>query len=177
MLTGKDTSAFNVVFFCLLALGLLNSCVDGRVGSSPGNYLDNSFNSVEKLTEKFLEAAKDGDFQIMETIAADQEEFERLLWPYLPASRPGTNLTPDFVWRQSQIQSLSSLRSTANRLKGKDIDLIRVELSGDTREYGELKLLMEPEAVISIDGREEKVQLFGAIMMLNGEFKIYSYSL
>jgi len=172
-----DTSAFKVVILCLLALGVLNACEDGQGGSSPGNHLDNSFNSVEKLTEKFLEAAKDEDFQTMELVAADQEEFERLLWHHLPASKPGTNLTPDFVWNQSQLQSLSSLRSTVRRLKGKNIELIRVVLSGDTREYGDLKLLMEPEAVISIDGNEEKVQLFGAIMILGSEYKVYSYSL
>ncbi len=177
MFTRRNTSALKVILPCLIFLGAACSRMDSRGGSSPAGRLNNSFSSAEQLTEGFLEALKDGDFQTMELIAADREEFERLLWPHLPASRPDTNLTPEFVWRQSQIKSLSSLRATMSRYKGTDIDLVRVELSGEVRDYGELRLFMEPEVVVAMDGVEKRVKLFGSMMLLDGEYKIYSYSL
>ena len=177
MLIRINTSLLKVILPLLLLLPLSSSCRDSEGGSSPERRLDNSFNSAESLTEKFLSALRDGDLETMEKIAADREEFEILLWPHLPASKPGTNLTPDFVWKQSQIQSLAGLRETINRFKETDIELVRVELSGEIRDYGELRLFMEPEVVVSTEGNERKVQLFGALMMLDGEYKIYSYSL
>lgn len=177
MLFRKNTFVFKVIVLCLVSAGAIWACKGGQGGSSPGKRLDKSFNSVEKLTEEFLVALQNEDLQTMKEIAANQEEFERLLWPHLPASRPGTNLTPEFVWRQSQIQSLSSLRSTMDRYKGSDLNLIRVELSGEVRDYGELKLFMEPVVIVSVEGVEKKVDLFGAVMRLDGEYKIYSYSL
>lgn len=166
-----------VILPLLLLVPLAGGCRDSRGGSSPESRMDNSFSSAEAVTERFLSALRAGDVEIMEKIAADREEFESLLWPHLPASKPGTNLTPEFVWKQSQIQSLAGLRETINRFQETDIELVRVELSGEIRDYGELRLFMEPEVVVSVEGRERKVQLFGALMMLDGEYKIYSYSL
>lgn len=162
---------------CLVLLALFFGCGDRRAGSSPVIILDNSFSSIEDLTEGFLEALNDRDLQGMMLIAADKDEFETHLWPHLPASNPGTNLTPEFVWKQSQIKSLSSLRSTINRYGGRDMKLVGVELSGDVRWYGRLKLFMEPEVIVTIDGLERKIQIFGSVMELEGEYKIYSYSL
>lgn len=161
----------------LVLLALVFGCGDRRAGSSPGIILDNSFSSIEDLTEGFLKALNDRDLQGMMLIAADKDEFETYLWPHLPASNPGTNLTPEFVWEQSQIKSLSSLRSTINRYGGRDMKLVGVELSGDVRGYGRLKLFMEPEVIVTIDGLEKKIQIFGSVMELEGEYKIYSYSL
>jgi hypothetical protein len=161
----------------LVLLALLFGCGNRPAGSSPGIILDNSFSSIEDLTEGFLETLIDGDLQGMMLIAADKDEFETYIWPYLPASNPGTNLTPEFVWEQSQLKSLSTLRSTMNRYAGRDIKLVGVELQGEVREYGRLKLFMEPEVIVTIDGLEKKIQIFGSVMELEGEYKIYSYSL
>ena len=166
-----------VILPCLIILGAACSRMDSWGGSSPVGRLENSFSSAEKLTEEFLAVLKDGDVQAMERIAADREEFERLVWPHLPASRPGTNLTPEFVWRQSQIKSLSSLSATMGRYGQTDIRLIKVDLSGEVREYGELRLYMEPAVQVAIDGVEKRIRLFGSMMLLDGEYKIYSYSL
>ncbi len=164
-------------FFGLVLLAVLFGCRDNRDGSSPEFILDNSFASVESLTEGFLKSLENGDIHKMQLMAADKDEFESYLWPYLPASKPGTNLTSDFVWEQSRMKSLSSLRSTVSRYGGKEIKLVGVELSGGVREYGRLKLFMDPEVIVSIDGVEQKTRMFGAIMTLEGEYKIYSYSL
>ena len=177
MTLGNWIHTLKFALSCLVLLAVLFGCHDSRNGSSPEFIMDNSFGSVESLTEGFLESLKNGDMHKLQLIAADKDEFESYLWPHLPASRPGTNLTSEFVWEQSRMKSLSSLRSTMNKYGGKDIKLVGVELSGEVREYGRLKLFMDPEVIVSIDGVEQKTRMFGSIMTLDGEYKIYSYSL
>lgn len=172
-----NNPTLKVILTCLVLAGAICSCREGLGGSFPQASLDCSFSSAEALTEEFLKDLKAGDLETLELIAVDREEFKRLFWPHLPASRPGTNLTPDFVWEQSQIRSLSSLRSTVSRYRDRDIRLIRIELSGEVRDYGEVRLFMEPEVVVSVEGTERKTRLFGPIMLLDGEYKIYCYSL
>lgn len=178
MMINRNLNSLLIIIVTLLTTLSPGCSRNEGFGNSPDKDLDYYFGSIEELSRSFLAALQEGDLPAMREMAVDREEFERLIWPHIPASRPGSNLTVEFVWRQAQLNSLSGLRETVDRFSlARNIELVRVDLTGEAREYGEVRLLMRPWIVLSVDGHEKRVEMFGAVMLHDSKYKIYSYSL
>jgi len=65
---------------------------------------------------------------------------------------------------------------TYGRFRGQDWELVRLEFTGETTDYGGFLVHRDSRMIVrSTDGAERSVRLFGAILEQDGAFKIYSF--
>jgi hypothetical protein len=135
-----------------------------------------TFASVEELAGAVLEGIEAGRGDALWALALTREEFEGVVWPVLPASRPERNTPIDYVWGDLQQKSSSSLSRILHRYRGRRYDLAGVELAGETRSYG--SFLVHHDArlrVVAAGGTPQTLDLFGSIIERDGRFKIFSW--
>ena len=143
----------------------------------PPHHLLRSAQTPQEAAQTFLEALQEGDEYAIREMALTREEFEKYVWPDIPASRPGTNLTVDFVWRQMAMRSYSQMESLIRRNKGKHYTLVRLEARKGVWEYPSFRLHKDTWLVVRDEsGQQRKVKFFTSVMEVQGEFKIYSYN-
>lgn len=131
--------------------------------------------SLDALGRRFLDALATSDRGELRSIAITKEEFERNVWPKLPASEPGSNLTPDWVWNQYAAKNEASFKILLSRYGGRKLDYAGLEFRGETRDYGDFLLHMESVLRIVDHGEEKKVRLFGSVIEEAGQYKIYGF--
>lgn len=137
--------------------------------------LSDAYDSPESASREFLEVLAHGDRERILALALNREEFETLIYPTLPASRPGSNLSAEFVWRQSLLQSLAGLSRTMH-YAGRKYELIGVRAAGGTKQYKGFVLLCDVRLKVrNEDGQERELRLFSSIIEMDGQYKIYSY--
>jgi hypothetical protein len=133
---------------------------------------------VEDLARQFLDALHDENGQGILDLAISREEFEQFVWPELPASRPGANLTVEFVWNQLNMRSQADFRGTFSRNKGNKWELLEVRFEEKVQEYPTFRIHKDARLlVLDESGRQKEMNLFGSIIELDGEFKIFSFVL
>ena len=160
----------------LVAAGPLWFTVGRDQESSRVRNLDGSEFSPQALTERFLEALESGDLKNVVAHALDREEFEQIVWPRLPHSRPGTNLTPEFVWGQTVVKSLSALGRTFSDHGTRHYRLLKLRFAAPTQDYGTFVLHRDPWLRLRDEnGNEKNLRLFGSVLEKDGEFKFYSF--
>lgn len=132
--------------------------------------------SPEVLARHFLEVLSRGDRQEILGLALTEEEFREFVYPVLPASRPGSNLSAEFLWSQTQLRSLGGFSKTMKHA-GKPYELLEVIVREGKREYEGFSI----HRGVSLRVRDEtgsvsEWKLFGSIIEMNGGFKIYSFA-
>ena len=140
--------------------------------------LQGSRESVETLLTDFLAALEEGDEEQIVGLTLSREEFDRVVWPQLPASRPGTNLSPSFVWESHQMRSLSGLGSILRRYGGQSLQLVKVHFREGSTDYS--TFVVHRDAFLEVTdatGGVRQLKLFGSVLELDGEFKIFSFVL
>jgi len=132
--------------------------------------------SLEKLAVDFLEALEEGDEEKIRQLALSKDEFVQFVWPELPASDPSTNLNSDFIWNQTYMHSLADLSGTLYRHKGKKYQLLGLRFEDGMEDYGRYQVHRDARLkVVNADGKEGELNLFGSVLEMQGEFKIYSF--
>jgi hypothetical protein len=132
--------------------------------------------SPEEVCRKFLDALREEDAVAIRSLAISSEEFAEFIWPRLPASNPKTNLTVEFVWNQMHMHSLADLGETFSRHKGKDYELVDIRFDKETEDYGSYKVHRDTRLLIAdSEGRRKELSLFGSLLEMNDEFKIFSF--
>ncbi len=132
--------------------------------------------SPETVAIGFLDALAREDADKIRAMAVSKEEFAHYVWPGLPASRPGTNLTLDYVWNSLQTRSESGLRHTLSTCKGRRLHLLELRFAGQTSDYGSAKVHRDTRLRVRDEtGRELELDLFGSMLEVGGEYKIFSF--
>lgn len=131
--------------------------------------------SLDALGRRFLSALESSDEASLREIAITKDEFERNVWPKLPASEPGSNLTSDWVWNQYALKNESSLSRLLRRFGGKEYEYAGFEFRGETRDYGEFLLHTEAVLRVAENGEEKRVRLIGSVIEEAGQYKIYGF--
>jgi hypothetical protein len=150
--------------------------VRALVGDPVETRLAGSRPSLDELAVDFLEALHSGDEQRIRQLALSKDEFVQYVWPELPASDPSTNLNSDFIWEQTYIHSLADLSGTLYKHKGRKYELSEVRFEDGTKDYGKYKVHRDARLrVINENGKEGELNLFGSVLEMEGEFKIYSF--
>ena len=161
---------------CGLALWAAASGCGARGPSKSAARLRNGAPSAQALAERVLRAIERQDLQALKDLSLSEEEFERHVWPELPASKPGTNLTAGFVWGDVYFRSMSRMQAIFGELKGRRLSLVRAVHRGDVEEYATHRAYPGMETVIrSEDGKEMEYTLFGTLIEMDGVWKVYSY--
>jgi hypothetical protein len=147
----------------------------GETSSTPR--LVHATASQEALAEAVLRAIADENLKAMQELSLSKEEFRRFVWPELPVSNPKTNVSLDFVWNDVYFRSMARMQASFNRLKGRNLKLVRVEHRGKVVEYKSHHAYQDMEVTIREAGGEEmSYPLFGTLIEMDGLWKVYSYA-
>lgn len=138
--------------------------------------LEAAASSPTELADRFLDHLAEGDMEGLQALGLTEEEFREFVYPELPAADPVRNTSAEFVWNQLFIRSQSSLHGTYDRLAGRRLKLVDMRFAGGTEPYE--SYLVHRESVLILadeDGVEHTERLFGSVLELDGQFKIYSF--
>ena len=154
--------------------------VQGQVQESPakadGCTLANTEDSMDALGRHFLEVLARGDREEMAALAVQKEDFATCVYPTLPASQPGSNLSVDFVWCQSYLRNLAGLAKTMD-CAGRKYEYIGLRIVDGTRDYGTFTIHRDARIRVKDEtGKEFELNLFGSVIESGGRFKIYSFA-
>ena len=145
-------------------------------GCSRTARLENTFESDEALAHAVLDGLERQDYDGLFRLAVTRDEFEGLVWPTLPVSRPEVGMPVDYVWQDTLTKSRAHLTSTLSQHGGKHYALVRVGTSGETTRQGTHEISRKTQLVVrDAQGHEQTVRLFGSIIRQDGRSKVFSY--
>ncbi len=138
--------------------------------------LVNAVSSRDALAKRFLRALADKDEPALKALQLTKPEFCNLVWPELPASRL-PNLTCDWAWEQAQLNSLSGLGKMLADHQGRHYEFVSLRWGG-IESYAGFKVHKEPRVIVKdARGVQKELQLFGSMLELNGQFKLFSLAI
>ncbi len=111
----------------------------------------------------------------MKRLRVTKEEFCQYVWPDLPASRL-PNVTCDFAWQQATLTSLGGLSKTLPKHKGKRYKLVSLRFEKGTDSYPNYKVHKDTRLTVKDEtGVEQEIKLFGSMLEMDGQFKLFSF--
>ena len=139
--------------------------------------LEYTFESPEAVAGAVLRAFDAGDRGALEALSLTEHEFRKLVWPKLPASRPGRNIPWDYVWKDLHGKSAMQMQARLNEWQREDgVAVVRVEFAGDTTEYETYRVRRKSVVVLRTSaGQEMRQRWFGSVIEQDGRYKIFSY--
>lgn len=143
-------------------------------GSAP---LANTQPSAAALANEVLAAIARADELMLRSLALNEDEFRRHVWPALPAARPERNLPFSYVWGDLRQKSDNRLRAMLSSHGGRVYHLQKVSFSGATTEYSNFHV--HRDAVLTVRdsvGADYELKLFGAAIESAGGWKIFSFN-
>ena len=160
----------SMLIACLCLTSLLS------VGCSEVPRLEDAFESDDALARAVLEGMARRDHPGLLALAVTKDEFEELVWPTLPVSRPEVDMPLDFVWQDTFTKSHAYLAQTLASVGGRRYELVRVEFDGPTTEHGTHEISRKSRLIVRDDGGQERMlRLFGSVIRQNGRSKVFSY--
>jgi hypothetical protein len=159
----------------IVSLALLMSA--GLTGCQRVRLLEHTLESPEAVAGAVLRAFNAGDRAALETLSLTEHEFRKLVWPKLPASRPGRNIPWDYVWKDLHGKSAMQLTARLNEWQREDGGTVmRVEFAGDTSDYETYRVRRKSVVVLkTAAGEETRARWFGSIIEQDGRYKVFSY--
>jgi hypothetical protein len=137
-----------------------------------------TFESDEAAARAVLDAVAHNDAEALADLALTEEDFEDVMWPTLPVSRPAVGMPMDYVWQDTLRKSRAYLAQTLADYGGKRFELVRIEFLGETTAHEGYSVSRKSQLVVKeTDGRERTIRLFGSIIRQGGRSKINSYIL
>lgn len=177
VLYGKQLQLEILLAFLAAAVGAVSLAAGQtaeRRETLPEPVLEGGLASLEELCCVFVERLNRGDRNGLAALAIGAKEFADLVFPHLPAARPGSNLTPEFLWAQTEMRSRIGLDDTL-RYAGRGfvflgVSVGDVEILGACRLFREVRLDLQDAA-----GRRIRQRLFGSVLECGGRYKLYSF--
>ena len=158
-----------------ILIGLLMASVQQT--TSELRRLDGAAGSPDELVRRFLDGLARNEPDEVRRLALSEEEFRKFVWPELPSADPRRNLTAEFVWGNLNIRSESNLHSMMAAIGGRRFIFEEIRFTGEVTQYetyrvhrGSLLALMDEV------GERQDVRLFGSVLELDGQFKIFSFN-
>jgi len=160
----------------VLSLVLASGCLlTTTFGCSSGALLSDGAPSAEALAREVLEAVRTADRGQLDRLAITEQEFRRLVWPRLPASRPERNLPFSFVWGDLRQKSQATLGGTIETYRGRLLELVSVSF-GETTDYVDYTVHRAATfRVRDTAGRESEIRACGSFLEMDGIWKVFSY--
>lgn len=182
--SGRQGSALRRVlsawFVATVALGglLVASGVASLIGCrQPSVVLEHTLESPEAVAQAVLKGLNARDFSGLQNLALTKHEFRKLVWPKLPAARPGRNIPWDYVWNDLSSKSTMQLQARVHEWRpSADGTVVKVEFTGETTDYETFRVRRKSAVTIrTSDGHETRHRLFGSIVEQGGRYKVFSY--
>lgn len=132
--------------------------------------------SNEELARAVLAALEQRDFETLRSLALGEREFRDHVWPDLPAARPERNLPFSFVWGDLHQKSEAALATLLRTHGGRHYRLERIEFLDGTTQYKTYVVHRKSQLTVrTVDGGEQRLQLFGSVLAKDGRVKVFSY--
>lgn len=139
-------------------------------------HLAHAAESPEALAEAILDRLAAADRAGLERLMLTRDEFEALVWPHLPVSRPATNMPISFVWNRLRQQSDGRLSQVLAVHGGTSYALVRLEFAGDRSRYGGATVARDSVMTVRTPaGGIERLELFGSMIEQDGRYKVFSF--
>ena len=138
--------------------------------------LASTFDSDEAVARAVLDALAHKDADRLAGLALTKDEFESVVWPTLPVSRPEVRMPMDYLWQDTFTKSRLYLAQTLEEFGGRRYSLVRVEFQGDTTDHESYSVSRKTRLVVTdASGAEQTIRVFGSIIRQAGRSKVYSY--
>jgi hypothetical protein len=138
--------------------------------------LSHAADSPEALGRAVVERLTTRDVAGLRQLMLTRDEFEAHVWPYLPASRPETNMPMSFVWNRLQQQSEGYLAQAVARHGGQPLTFVGIATTGAASDYGTVRVDRDSTMTVrTASGDLEEVKLFGSIVRQGSHYKVFSY--
>lgn len=138
--------------------------------------LAGTFDSDEAAARAVLAAVERNDREALLGMALSADEFEHLVWPTLPVSRPEVGMPMAYVWNDTTTKSRGFVAETLHTYGGQRFDLVGIEFRGETTYHDGYQVSRKAHLrVRDADGQERTIRVFGSIIRQNGRSKVYSY--
>jgi hypothetical protein len=132
--------------------------------------------SAEGVAREVLAAISRRDETRLRALALDEREFERRVWPGLPAARPERNVPWSYVWMDLRQKSDTMLARAISNHSGKAYELERVTFEGAMTDHG--TYVIHREAIVWVRdaaGEQQRLRLMGSLIDAGGRWKVFSY--
>ncbi|MEW5980916.1 MAG: hypothetical protein AB1806_00940 [Acidobacteriota bacterium] len=160
----------------LLALAAVACLAAAACGGSGRPEFSHTFQSADALAAEVLDALARKDAPHLQALALGEHEFRKWVWPRLPVSRPGVNVSFDYFWKDFAFKSRASLASTLHEFGGERFVLQRVEFLGETTDYGTFSVSRDAQLTVTDAlGRQRTICVFGSVVQTGGRHKLFSY--
>jgi len=137
--------------------------------------LINAQSSPEAVARHFLKALAARDLTTMRSLRITKDEFCQLIFPQLPSSKI-PNLSCDFAWDQATLKSEGGLYDLLPRYAGKRYEMISLRFAKGTDSYHGYKVHKETHLIVKDErGEKRELRLFGSMLELDGQFKLFSF--
>jgi hypothetical protein len=131
--------------------------------------------SLEGLCRAVLEAIGAGSVDDLLALTVTRREFETILWPEFPESRPATGLLPVDGWRVLGNRLHAGSRGAVSDHGGTAWSFVRIEATAGVQSYRNFRLHRGIVLVArDADGVERRFDFLRAAVERGGRFKIYS---
>jgi hypothetical protein len=139
--------------------------------------LEHTLESPEAVARAVLKRLNSRDIGGLQELAITEHEFRKLVWPKLPAARPGRNIPWDYVWKDLHSKSAMQLQARVHEWQPSgDGTVVKVEFTGETTDYETFRVRRKSAVTIRTpDGDETRHRLFGSIVEQAGRYKVFSY--
>lgn len=156
---------------CLTGAVLAGGCA--RAEAAPS--LPDSYPSRNALVQAVLDALENGDRSALERARVTREQYETLLWPYLPESN---SLTFEFAWDLNERNSTKALARAIENFEGVRFALEDVQFTEPVEEYPGFKLYLGARVIATrlSDGRRGELPVLDAMVEMNGRWKLLNFA-
>jgi hypothetical protein len=137
--------------------------------------LINAESSGEALARRVLETIASADENALKSLRITKQEFCQLVWPELSSSKL-PNVTCDFAWEQATLKSLGGISKMLPLHRGKRYELVSMQFAKGTDAYKTYKVHKEAHLIVKGEkGVQQEVRLFGSVLEMSGQFKLFSF--
>jgi len=150
-----------------------------RLGRRAAKPVDMPFSggrpSLEELAQAIVAHVSTNVPDSLLGLCVTKGEFEAILWPEMPQSRPATGLLPIDGWRVLQNRLVSGTRGAAADWGGQPWTLVRVEAGAGVTHFTNYDLHRGIVLVVKDEaGTERRMDFLRTVAERDGVFKIYS---
>jgi hypothetical protein len=169
--------ALRVLLMFAAVVGIAVVSATGVAGCRRPPVLEQTLDSPEAVARAVMKGLEARDIDALRALAITEHEFRKLVWPKLPAAKPGRNIPWDYVWKDLHGKSVMQLQARVNEWpRGEHGDVIKIEFTGETTEYESFRVRRKSVVVLrSSAGVESRHRLFGSMIEEAGRYKVFSY--
>jgi hypothetical protein len=145
------------------------------VSSGRARSLSYASSSVEELVRNAMRAVSAGDKRTLTALRITEAEFREYVWPELPASKV-PNVTVEFAWNQASLNNHAGYERVLQNHQGRLYEFVSIRFLEGVTDYATFRV--HNKAILTVRdeaGQTREVRLFGSVLELDGQYKLFSY--